>query len=169
MSFLPSCIDYNMNPKDMHTYTRIGLLYNRRRRKPAIVCTLDQVRAMCRMMEDLMPGTELQVEGIGGGGIEFTNTHYKSYRFLAQTFPWIHDPQMTKGSFSLTNGNHMSIFLKSFYDAPPFTEEELSAYIKAFETVVWLPFVRQHGGNAGWIWYTHPTKQLAKHYKANAR
>ena len=28
---------YIMDPKDMHTYTRMGLLYNRRRREPAIV------------------------------------------------------------------------------------------------------------------------------------
>lgn len=158
-----------MNIKDMHTYTCIRLLYNRRRRKPAIVCTLDQVREMCRMMEESLPGTELQIEPIGGGGIEFMNTHYKSIRFLAQDFPWIDDPQMTKGSFSLTKRNHMSIFLKAFYDAPPFTKKELGAYMEALEEVVLKPFFATNPDYAGWRKKKTVFKQLAKHYKAKAR
>jgi len=158
-----------MNLEDMHTYTSIGIMYNRRRRKPAIVCTLDQVREMCRIMEGLLPGTKLQVEPIGGGGIEFMNTHYKSIRFLAQDFPWIKDPQTTKGSFSLTNGSYMSVCLKAFYDAPPFTDNELLAYFKALNQVVLAPLCGENKGWAGWNVYNDPCKQLTKYYREKAR
>lgn len=158
-----------MNRGDMHTYTSIRVMYNRRRRKPAIVCTLDQVREMCKIMENLLPGTKLQVEPIGGGGIEFVNEHYKSIRFLARHFPWIEDPQTTKGSFYLTKGNTMSVFLKAFNDAPPFTENELLAYFKALNEVVLYPFFWKNSGRAGWNYYDKPCMELAKYYRAKAR
>ena len=41
---------------------------------------------MCRYMEEKLPGTKLQVEAIGGGGIEFMNTDYKSIASMLRIF-----------------------------------------------------------------------------------
>lgn len=146
-----------MNPKDIHTYTSAKLMYNKRKYPKPIACTLDQVRDMCRYMEEKLPGTKLQVEAIGGGGIEFMNTDYKSIRFNARDFPWIHDANLTKGSFHLTNKNskRMSVFLKAFYGATAFTLEELVMFKAALKHVVLDPLSASEEGLQGWTFYNN--------------
>lgn len=147
---------FTMNKSDIHTYKSVRIMYNKKQSPDTIACTLDQLRDICRFMEQVLPGTKLQVEGIGGGGIEFMNVHYKSIRFNAHDFPWIHDVNSTKGSFSLTRprSKTMSVFLKSFHDAPAFTRKELWAYKIALQFVVLDPLLRSQQGMRGWRHYS---------------
>lgn len=144
-----------MDAEDVHTYTNIKLMYNRRAHPSRIWCTLDELREMCTIMETLLPNTKLRVEAVGGGGILFTNRHYKSIRFHSDNFPWIQNPDKTKGTFSLTSKDSaiMHVTLKSFYDAEPFTREEVCAFQTALRRVLLEKMLRFDENANGWCFY----------------
>ena len=129
----------------MHTYGTVDLFYSKKHHDcyfgvPDVTIGLSQCRYICNYMRDTL-GIELELEEISEGGLIFKDLYYKSIRFSSSRgYPWIKDKSTQQGEFSL-NGKRgkVRVFLKAFYDAPPFTQEEIETLQKAIWEIVFVP------------------------------
>ena len=142
---------------EMATYASWTLCYNRRRNPPRVACSFAQVRTMCTRMQEMFPNCSFAPERIREGGVQMTHwpgkqdREYKTFRFASSDgYPWVDDATNDGHPFFLSRReqDYVTIKLKAFHGAPPFTDEELVAFRIAFEDAVPL--------QDGWRFYRTP-------------
>ena len=130
----------------MATYYTWELYYNRRRNPTPMQCTFGQLKEMCVLMSQELPGYSFSPEKISEGGVEITNwpgktseRAFKTFRLLStRNYPWVDDSTPDDSIFTMPHGDkrYFNVKLKAFYGAPPFTTDEMMAFRNAFENTI---------------------------------
>ena len=130
----------------MATYTNWMVCYTRKR-KWSSVCpwTFGQLKEMCQLLAEELPGCRFAPEPICGGGVEFMDwpgkmpREYKSFRLHADSYPFISDDTPDSADFNVFRDTEFFMTLKAFHGAPRFNVSELQAFQKVMQQVVGLP------------------------------
>ena len=142
--------------KHKESNVRVYGYNNRDRPFVNMECRIGQLREICKLLAEAMPGHTFAIQPIFEGGIEFIDwpgregpkgemygrKGQKYIRFSSSSdFPWISDKTQDSEVFYLNRGrftNKVTFNLKAYDGAPPFTKNELEIFREVFKQVVLL-------------------------------